>query len=88
MEVDGCPDWCNSHHFAYGGQRDEDVNLHRHVVEGDGWEVELEEGQFERAGSVWWVDEGGNDIPLSQARAYALALLTACDAVERAGGVS
>jgi hypothetical protein len=66
--IEGCPDWFNSHHFAYGDQRDEDVNLHRPFVEGDGWEVELEEGALDRAGSVWWVHKSGNEIPLSEAR--------------------
>ena len=88
VRVEGRADWCNAHHFGYGDQPEEDVNLHRHHVEGDGWEVELEEGAFDRAGAVWWVDEGGNDSALSEARAYALAVLTACDAVERAGGGS
>ena len=82
--VEGCPDWCNAHHFSYGDQAEGDVTLHHHLVEGDGWKVELEEGCCDTSGTVQLIGACGEEIPLSTARAYAMALLAACDAVERA----
>jgi hypothetical protein len=80
--IEGCPAWCNSHNFSYGDQAEDDVNLHHHIVEGEGWKVELEEGCSDTGGSVQLIGACGEEIPLSTARAYAMALLAACDSVE------
>ena len=80
--IERCPAWCNAHNFSYGDQAEADVNLHHHIVEGEGWKVELEEGCPDTGGSVQLIGACGEEIPLSTARAYAMALLAACDAVE------
>ena len=80
--IEGCPAWCNAHNFSYGDQAEDDVNLHHHIVEGEGWKVELEEGCSDTGGSVQLIGACGEEIPLGTARAYAMALLAACDSVE------
>ena len=80
--IEGCPAWCNAHNFSYGDQAEADVNLHHHIAEGEGWKVELEEGCCDTGGTVQLIGACGEEIPLSTARAYATALLAACDAVE------
>ena len=82
VAIEGCPAWCNAHNFSYGDQPEADVNLHHHIAEGDGWKVELEEGCGDTGGAVQLIGACGEEIPLSTARAYAMALLAACDAVE------
>ena len=52
------------------------------IVEGEGWKVELEEGCCDTGGTVQLIGACGEEIPLSTARAYAMALLAACDSVE------
>lgn len=84
--VEGCPDWCNDHNFLDGDEAGEDVSHHRHLVRGEGWAVEPEEG--DAPGSVVLVEPMGEEIPLREARAYATALLTACDAVRAVSSVS
>ena len=44
--IEGCPAWCNAHNFSYGDQAEADVNLHHHIVEGEGWKVEPRGGLF------------------------------------------
>jgi hypothetical protein len=80
--VHGCPTWCNAHHFVYGNAPDEDVSAHRHLIEGEGWLVELTESRGDEVGPAQLIDPCGLVVPLREARAYATALLAGCDAIE------
>jgi hypothetical protein len=80
VTVQGCPAWCNAHDLMYGDNPVDDLSLHRHLVEGEGWVIELEED--EPGGPVVLVDQDRQEIPLSEVRAYARALAAACATVE------
>lgn len=74
-----CPDWCNDHITYFDLDPEEDTSACRLHVEGDGWVIDMQETSGQD-GLVLIPSDGG-EMSVKRARAYAAAILSACDAV-------
>lgn len=80
-----CPPWCNDHLVVVDDEPDQCASDHQMTVQGDGWAFSIAENHHEdRVAPVEWMPTGATieQLSLSDARAYARAILAACDAVE------
>lgn len=77
-----CPAWCNAHLFSFGWsspEDDRDHHVHRIDVAGSTVEVEVDDD----SGKLEVLLPDADTVSIPDARTVALALLAACDAVER-----
>ncbi|WP_299442615.1 hypothetical protein [uncultured Phycicoccus sp.] len=75
-----CPDWCNDHITHLDLEPEEDASSCRLHVEGNGWLFDVQEAVGED--DMVLVPSDSSEMSLSQARAYAAAILSACDATQ------
>lgn len=76
-----CPDWCNDHLTQFDLDPEDDTSECRLHVEGDGWVVDIRASEED---GLVFIPTDSDVLTLEQARAYAAAILSACDAAEGA----
>ncbi|MGG5260833.1 hypothetical protein [Phycicoccus avicenniae] len=82
-----CPSWCNAHHAGYALHSEDNVMDGPHCrrqAQGDNWYFDIDESNDPELGRITFAPMEYRELTLEQARAYAVAVLAALDAVEGA----